>query len=133
VTTDTLFDIDVDALERRILAAIWDAAAPRFEVEFEWPECHKPKCSHRHGSPDAAFGIMKHVIADAVRLEIRYHATTRPDVAKEDDSPEDVATYTLAALLNRYNVHHAGTFVKAARLIVDAYPAIVPALTGGVE
>ena len=72
--------------------------------------------------------LMQHAIVDAIKLELWAHATTRPDVAMDGDSPEDQAVYTLAALLNRYNVHHAGTFVRAARLIVEAYPALVDAL-----
>lgn len=119
------------ALVRRIEAAIGNAGVSRAAVEFDWPECHRKNCQGRHGSPDSAFATMKIQVMQAVRLELNYHTTTRPDVAESGDSPEEIAIYTLATLLNRYNVHDAGTFVKAARLIVEAYPALVPVL--GVE
>lgn len=128
MSAETLFDIDIAALERRIIAAARAASVNRFEVEFEWPECHKAKCQHRHGEPERAMGLMQHAIVQAIEMELWSHATTRPDVSVEGDSPEDEAVYTLAALLNRYNVHHAGTFVRAARLIVEAYPALIDAL-----
>lgn len=116
------------ALVRRIEAAIGNAGVSRVAVEFDWPECHRKNCPHRHGSPDSAFATMKIQVMQEVRNELNYHTTTRPDVAQPGDSPEEIAIYTLAALLHRYNVHDAGTFLQGARLIVEAYPAIVLAL-----
>lgn len=116
------------ALIRRVEVAIANAAVRRSVVDFDWPECHKAKCSGRHGDVDSAFGTMKHAIMDAVRSELMHEVTTRPDVALDGDTPEQVAVYTLATLLSRYNVRETSTFVKAAQLIVDAYPSLVPAL-----
>lgn len=121
---------DVEALQRRVLAAIWAADVSREAIEFDWPECHRPRCAGRHGSPDSAFGLMKSRIAGAVEDELRFRMLTRPDVAVDGDSPEDAAALTLAVLLARYQVRDAGTFAKAARLIVDAYPGLVPVLAG---
>lgn len=118
-----------ESAERRVIAAIYDSAVNRFEVELEWPECHAKKCQVRHGDPRQAFAMMKHQIVEAVQSEMRFHATTRPDVAEPDDSPEDAAALALAVLFRRYNVHDAGTWTRAARLIIDAYPALIPALT----
>jgi hypothetical protein len=118
-----------EALIRRIEAAVAVASVQRSAVEFDWPECHKRGCQGRHGDVDSAFGTMKIQVMRAVRAELQYELTTRPDIADEDDTPEQSAVYTLAMLLHRYNVHDAGTFVKAAQLIVDAYPGLVPALT----
>lgn len=118
-----------DALIRRIVAAVDAAGVSREAVEFEWPECHKPKCQHRHGDPDAAMGHMKHQIIEAVKDELGYEKTTRPDLFNPEDSPEETAAFNLAVLLHRYRVAKTGTFAKAARLIVDAYPEIVPALS----
>lgn len=117
-----------DALQRRIGAAAHAAAVNRFEVEFEWPECHKPRCPHRHGEPERALGLMQHAVIESIENELRFENVTRPDCSDVGDSPEDTAAYTLATLLNTYNVHHAGTFVEAARLLLDAYPGLVPAL-----
>ena len=117
-----------ERLLRRIDAAIYTTAVNRFEVEFEWPECHAKRCQHQHGDPRRAMGIIQHQIAESIRAELRFWSTTRPDVADTSDSAEDGAVYTLAALLSRYNVHDAGTFVKAARLMVEAYPALITAL-----
>lgn len=129
--TDMLVEEEAEisgALMRRIMAAIADAGASRAEIGLEWPECHRKGCQYRHGNPDLAFGIFKTVVARAVERELNYHSITRPDVAQDGDAPEEMAIYTLTALLHRYNVHDAGTFVKAARLIVEAYPALVPVL-----
>jgi len=117
-----------EALIRRIEAAISAATVRRSAVEFDWPECHKSKCQGRHGSVDSAFGTMKSQVMSAVRSELMHEVTTRPDIAEPGDTPEQTAVYTLAILLSRYNVRDAGTFVKAAQLIIDAYPALVPAL-----
>ena len=117
-----------DALVRRIVAAVVDAGVSRAVVDFEWPKCHKAKCQGRHGSPDAAMGHMKHVIIDAVKLELQYETTTRPDFG--DGEPHEVAMLTLATLLRRYNVREASTFANAASLMLDAYPSLVPVLAG---
>lgn len=117
-----------EALQRRIRAAAHAASVNRFEVEFDWPECHKPRCPHQHGEPERALGLMQHAVIESIERELRFETVTRPDRSCDGDSPEDTAVYTLASLLNTYNVHHAGTFVKAARLLLDAYPSLVPAL-----
>jgi len=114
----------------RAVAAVYAAGVAREAIEFEWPECHKDKCQARHGSPDAAFGHMKAALSRALRAELESRATTRPDVAEEDDSSQEVAIYTLAALLHRYRPELTSTYVQAARLIVDAYPGMVSALAG---
>lgn len=117
-----------EALIRRIEAAISDASVSRSAVDFEWPECHRKGCQHRHGNVDSAFTTMKIQVMRAVRSELMHEVTTRPDISEPGDTQEQTAVYTLATLLNRYNVRHAGTFVKAAQLIVDAYPELIPAL-----
>jgi hypothetical protein len=118
-----------EALIRRIEAAISAAGVSRSAVEFDWPECHKAKCSGRHGNVDSAFTTMKIQIMRAVRSELEHELTTKPDISEPEDTPEQVAVGNLAILLSRYKVRDAGTFVKAAQLIIDAYPAIIPALT----
>lgn len=127
--TESLFDLDADALHRRIMAAVYATAVNRFEVEFEWPECHAKRCQARHGDPRQAMGIIQHQIAENVKLELDYYRTTRPDVGVDGDTPAEDAALKLGVILAQYNVHDAGTFIKAARLIVEAYPAIIPALT----
>lgn len=117
-----------EPLIRRIKASIYAATASREAVEFDWPECHRKNCPHGHGNVDSAFGTMKRQIAESVESELRFEMTTRPDVSEEDDTPEMKAVYALAVLMNTYNVHHAGTFVKAAQLIIDAYPKLITAL-----
>lgn len=123
------------ALLRRIDAAIWATTVSRSAVDFEWPECHKRGCRGRHGDPDAAMRIVQHQIAEFVRSELLCETTTRPDVSGPDTEgdPESLAVFTLAYLLNTYNVHDAGSFVRASRLLVDAYPALVPVLAAIVE
>lgn len=117
-----------EALIRRIEAAISAASVRRSAVEFDWPECHAKRCSHRHGDVDSAFGTMKHSIMQAIRGELMTEATTRPDIAEDGDTAEQTAVYTLAVLMDRYNVSKTSTYVKAAQLIVDAYPALVGVL-----
>jgi hypothetical protein len=121
------------ALIRRVEAAIADAGVSRSAVQHDWPDCHRKNCQYRHPDPDSAFTTMKLQIMRAVRDELQARSTTRPDVADDDDSPEQVAVYTLATLLHRYHVNSAGTFVKAAQLIVDAYPQIIPALADATQ
>lgn len=117
-----------EALIRRVEAAVSDASVSRSAVEFDWPECHRKGCQHRHGNVDSAFTTMKIQVMRAVRSELAHEVTTRPDIAEAGDTQEQNAVYTLAVLLSRYKVHDAGTFVNAAQLIVDAYPALIPAL-----
>lgn len=119
---------EVAKIERRVIAAIHDAGVNRFEVELEWPECHARKCQERHGDPRQAFAMMKHQIVEAVQAELRFYTTTRPSVSDPEDSPEEAAAITLAVLLRRYNVDDAGTWARAGRLLIDAYPALIPAL-----
>lgn len=117
-----------EKLIRRVEAAIAAATVSRSAVDFDWPECHAKRCSSRHGDVDLAFGTMKHNIMQAVRGELMCEATTRPDIAECGDTPEQTAVYTLAVLMDRYNVSKTSTYVKAAQLIVDAYPKLIPAL-----
>lgn len=117
-----------DALIRRIEGAVSDAKVSRSAVEFDWPECHAKRCNGRHGDVDAAFGTMKIQIMRAIRSELQHELTTRPDIAEPGDTQEQNAIYTLAVLMDRYNVANAGTYVKAAQLIVDAYPELIPVL-----
>lgn len=120
----------VDAsLIRRIVAAVDHSAARRSLIEEDWPECHRKGCQHRHGNVDAAFGNMKARIIEDVQNELRFEATTRPDVFQDEGTPEQAAVYTLAILMSTYNVHKTSTFVNAARLMVDAYPTLIDALT----
>lgn len=133
IISESLFDLDTDALHRRIMAAVYATAVNRFEVEFEWPECHAKRCQGRHGDPRQAMAIIQHQIAENVKLELDYYRTTRPDVAVDGDTPAEAAALTLGVLLAQYNVHDAGTFAKAARLILEAYPAMIPVLTGDVS
>lgn len=71
---------------------------------------------------------MKYSIMQAVRSELEHEVTTRPDIYQDGDTEDQTAIYVLATLLRRYNVRDTSTFVKAAQLIVDAYPALIPAL-----
>lgn len=130
--SETLIEQVADsALIRRVQAAVYATPVNRFEVMLEWPECHAKRCKAHHGSPERALGIMQATISEAVKLELTAWTTTRPDVAEDGDSDAEVAVYTLAELLRRYNVHDAGTFVRAARLIVEAYPDLVQPLVSG--
>ncbi|OOB90317.1 hypothetical protein [Rathayibacter sp. VKM Ac-2630] len=118
----------LEALERRVIAAIYDASVSRASVEFDWPECHKRACQGRHGSVESAFTTIQIRIAEAVRSELRYRSTTQPDVAEDGDSPEMAAAMTLATLLGRYTsgtTGRAGTYLGAARLMLEAYPDLV--------
>lgn len=117
-----------EPLRRRIRAAALTATVSRSAVDFEWPECHAKKCQHRHGSADQALSIMAHAITEAIDNELRFETTTRPDVADPEDTPEEAAVLALAVLLRTYNVRDAGTYARAARLIVDAYPALIDVL-----
>lgn len=117
-----------EQLIRRIEAAVSDAKVSRSSVEFDWPECHAKRCNGRHGDVDAAFGTMKIQVMRAIRAELQYELTTRPDFADPEDTAEQTAVYTLAILMDRYNVSKTSTYVKAAQLIVDAYPELIPVL-----
>lgn len=121
-----LTEEDSRALDRRITAAIYNTSIGRAELQFELPECHKAKCQSSHPDGSAALSMMMRAISENVRREVLYRTVTMPDVADEDD-PER-AVLTLAALLSTYNVHDAGTYIRAAQLIIDAYPLIGAAL-----
>lgn len=123
-------DGDVKALMGRLWAAADNAGVSREAVEFEWPECHKPKCQGSHGLPDVAMSYMKRAIMAEIEAELRHRLTTRPDHAPDTDSPERAAAFNLAILLRNHNVHDEGTFIRAAKRIVEAYPELVPALSG---
>lgn len=121
---------DVKALMGRLWAAANNAGVSREAVEFEWPECHKPRCQGSHGLPDVAMSYMKRAIMAEIEKELRYRLTTRPDHAPDTDSPEQAAALNLAILLGNHNVHEEGTFIRAAERIVEAYPELVPVLSG---
>lgn len=125
---------EVDAaLIRRIEAAISAARVSRAAVEFDWPECHRKGCQHRHGDVDSAFHTMKIQVMRAVESELAYEVTTRPNIHEDGDTPEQKAVYLLAVLMSTYNVHRTSTFVNAAQLMVDAYPALIGALAAEEE
>lgn len=120
---------EVDAaLIRRIEAAISDAKVSREAVEFDWPECHRKGCQHRHGNVDSAFHTMKIQVMRAVESELACEVTTRPDIHEDGETPEQKAVYLLAYLMHTYRVQKTSTFVNAAQLMVDAYPALIDAL-----
>lgn len=120
------FGDEAKALMGRLWAAADVAGVSREAVEFEWPECHKEKCNARHGSPDTAMLYMKLAIMAEVEREVRYRGTSRPEHAPDTDSPHQAAAFHLAILLRTHNVHDAGTFIRAAERIVEAYPELVP-------
>lgn len=113
----------------RVIATVYATPVSREVVDYEWPECHKRNCQAQHGSPEAAYGHMKAALSAALRAELSLRATSRPDVAEDGDSPSDVALYTLAWLLATYKPERTSTYVEAARLILDAYPNMIPALS----
>lgn len=119
---------EAKALMGRLWAAADNAGVSRESVEFEWPECHKPKCHARHGSPDTAMLYMKLAIMAEIDREVRYRLTSRPEHAPDTDSPEQAAAFHLAILLRTHNVYDEGTFIRAAERIVEAYPELVPTL-----
>ncbi|WIA96427.1 hypothetical protein [Curtobacterium sp. MCBA15_004] len=112
---------------RRIDAAIDSAGVSRAEVYLELPECHKNKCQARHPDGTAALGLMKRQISASIHSELLYRTTTRPDLGV--NAEPDAAAITLAHLLRTYNVHDTGTYIRAAELLIEAYPAIGDALT----
>lgn len=124
-------DADVKALLGRLWAAADNAGVSREAVEFEWPECHKPKCQSSHGLPDVAMSYMKRAIMAEIEAELCYRVTSRPDDrAPETDTPERAAAFHLAILLRNHNVRDEGTFIRAAERIVEAYPELVPVFSG---
>lgn len=119
-------DID-DTLIRRVEAAIQSATVQRSLIDFDWPECHRKNCGNRHENADYAFGNMKAQIISAVRSELLSESVTRPDVTEYGDTPEQDAVLTIATLLHTYRPEKTSTYVKAAQLMVDAYPALIEA------
>lgn len=116
-----------EALIRRIEAAIQSATVQRLLIDFDWPECHRKNCGNRHENADYAFGNMKAQIISAVRSELIAESVTQPDVTEHGDTPEQDAVLTLATLLHTYRPEKTSTYVKAAQLMVDAYPALIEA------
>ena len=116
-----------EALIRRIEAAIHSATVQRSLIDFDWPECHRKNCGNRHGNADYAFGNMKAQIISALRSELLSESVTRPDVTEDGETPEQDAVLTLATLLHTYRPEKTSTYVKAAQLMVDAYPALIEA------
>lgn len=119
-------DID-ETLIRRVEAAIHSATVQRSLIDFDWPKCHRKNCGHRHGNADYAFGNMKAQIISAVRYELLGESVTRPDVTEYGDTPEQDAVLTIATLLHTYRPEKTSTYVKAAQLMVDAYPTLIEA------
>lgn len=111
---------------RRIDAAIEATSIRRAELYLEMPECHKNKCQGYHPDGASALGLMERQIRDSIYSELGYETTTRPDLGVDEEP--DSAVIVLAHLLSTYNVHDASTFVKAARLLIDAYPGIATAI-----
>jgi len=69
------------AIWTRVEAAIYATKVNRAAVELNWPECHKPRCSKRHPSPDEAFRIFAEKVAETVYTELLCKAITEPDEA----------------------------------------------------
>lgn len=129
--TGELSEAEVKSLVGRIWAAADNAGVSRAVVELEWPECHKPKCQARHGSPDTAMLYLKQAIVREIESELRHRVTSRPDdIAPESDADAQAAALHLAVLLRTHNVHDAGTFIRAAERMVEAFPELVPVFAG---
>lgn len=111
---------------RRIDAAIEAAGVSRAEMHLTLPECHKRKCQSRHPEGDEALGMMKRQIRESIQSEMLYRTVTRPDLGVQDEP--DAAALTLAHLLSTYNVHDSGTYIRAAEMLIEAYPAIGAAM-----
>jgi hypothetical protein len=109
----------------RVLQAVHDTSVSREAVEFEWPECHKPRCQGSHGSPDRAMGIVLHKVSENITNEMLYRLTTRADVAEADADPDEQAAQNFAVLLTRYTPEKHNTYIQAARALMEAYPALV--------
>jgi len=67
----------------RVQAAIYATTVGRAAVELSWPECHKPRCNHRHPNPDEAFRLFTERVAETVQSELRCRSTTEPDMEDE--------------------------------------------------
>lgn len=115
------------AMIRRVEAAIESAAARRSLIVLDLPECHRKNCGERHGDIDNAFHEMKTAIISSVRSELVAEVVTRPDVSEHGDTPEQDAVNTLATLLHTYRPEKTSTYIKAAQLMVDAYPTLIEA------
>lgn len=109
----------------RVRHAIYSTSVSREAVEFDWPECHKPKCQARHADPDHAFSTMLHQIDKSVTDEVQFRLTSRADTADDDAAPREQAAQNLAVLLTRYTPEKHNTYMRAARAMVEAYPALV--------
>lgn len=110
---------------QRIEVAIETATARRSIIEFDWPECHRQKCAATHGDVDIAFHEMKTAIINAVRAELAYEATTRPDVSIYTGTKREAAELTMATLLHAYRANKTSTYMRAANLMIDAYPELI--------
>jgi len=114
----------------RIRSAIYATDVSRAVVEHEWPECHAKRCQGSHPNPDMAFSIMKGRIAESVFDELAYRATSRPVFFAHDGmTPRESAEATLAVLMDTY-FDKTGRFIRAAEMIVEAYPELVGVLNG---
>lgn len=67
---------------------------------------------------------MAHQIIEEITIELASERTTRPEIHR--DSQEESAVIALAVLLRQYGVHKTSTYANAARLIIDAYPELIP-------
>jgi len=70
----------IDDLMPRIRAAIYATSVSRSAVDSAWTECHKPRCPHRHGSPDEAFLIFMKRVEESIFAELACKAVTEPDL-----------------------------------------------------
>lgn len=67
----------------RIRQAIYATTISREAVEFEWPDCHRKNCGHRHGNPNEAFRHIIDKVAETVYVELLCRNISDPPA--EDD------------------------------------------------
>jgi len=70
-------------LLERLNLAISSSGVHRAAVLEVWPECHKPRCQHRHPNPNEAYAMISHAIREAIQLEVQYRYYSTPE--EEDD------------------------------------------------
>lgn len=62
----------------RIEKAIFSTSMSRHDAEWQWPRCHKSKCSLDHGDIEFVFHHMAKAIAENIRIELLCKAITEP-------------------------------------------------------
>lgn len=117
-----------NAIAERVISAIYAAGVHRAVINEVWPECHRAKCQHRHPTPDEAFSMMKHQIAEMIKLELGYRRVSRPEFDGSDYTATEQAEITLGVLMDTYFTK-SGRFIRAAEMILEAYPEMVAVLT----